>query len=55
MSDSRMLNGRSGYKPAWSLTSMDIERMLAVFARTVAKAMVEEMRREGLVLTERKP
>lgn len=48
-----MINGRAGVKPAWSLTNVDVERMLAVFARTLAKAMVEEMRREGLVPAER--
>lgn len=40
------MNGKA--KPAWSLTSDDVERLLAVFARTLARALVEELRREGL-------
>jgi hypothetical protein len=40
-------NGRP--RPAWSLTDVDVERFLAVFARTLARALVEELRREGLV------
>jgi hypothetical protein len=33
-------------RPAWSLTDVDVERMIAVFARTLARALAEELRRD---------
>lgn len=38
----------NGAKPAWSLTDKDVERMIAVFARTLAVAIVAELKREGI-------
>lgn len=35
-------------KPAWSLTDRDVERMIAVFARVLAVALADELRRSGV-------
>lgn len=46
-----MIDRQQRPRPAWTLTDVDVERFLAVFARTLARALAEELASRGASVT----